>query len=80
MLVQFSGTAAFPEHENEQDVDRLTKALERMLLKNKCKQRAKKELKKQLEAAEKKIKILRDYNVASEKKLENIAWITPWAL
>ena len=55
LLVPFSGITAFPENDNEQDVDSLAKALERMLLKNKGKRRAKKELKKQLEAAEKKL-------------------------
>ena len=53
LLVQFSGVTAFPENDNKQDVERIAKAFERMRLKNKRKRRAKKELKKQLEAAEK---------------------------
>ena len=73
LLVPFSGITAFPEHDNEQDVDRLAKVLDRMRLRNKQKRRAKKSLKKQLEAFEKKLKILKDFNVVLEKKLENIA-------
>ena len=40
-LVPVSGISALPENDNEQDVDRLAKALERMRLKNKRKRRAK---------------------------------------